>query len=89
MGTASQSGPPLTSPVTKLAAVTPHDSNELTTYADSLYVGGAGNVVVIASGDSTAVTFAGAVAGSVLPVQAKVVKSTGTTATSIVALISG
>ena len=51
----------------------------------SLYIGGAGDVVVVCP-DGSFATFASAVAGSVLPVQAKRVNSTNTTATNIVAL---
>jgi hypothetical protein len=69
-----------------LAAVTPHDTNELTYTARALYIGGAGDVALIAGGDSAAVTLASVPAGTILPIRAKVVKSTGTTATNIVAL---
>lgn len=67
------------------AAVTKNDSTDLTVTARALYIGGAGDVAVITAGGST-VTFVGLAAGSVLPVRVKRVKSTGTTATSIVAL---
>ena len=70
----------------KLAAVTPHDTNELADVTKALYVGGAGNVSVIATDDSVAVTFVGVPAGSVLPVRAKIVRSTSTTASNIVAM---
>jgi len=70
----------------KLAAVTPHDTTELAQVTKALYVGGAGNVSVIATDDSVAVTFVGVPAGSILPVRAKIVRSTSTTATSIVAM---
>jgi len=75
-----------TAPFSFAAAVTPHDDNAL---ADgtcrSLWIGGAGDVVVV-FGDGTEVTFTGCTAGSILPVQANKVKSTDTTATAIVAL---
>lgn len=68
------------------AAITPHDTNELaTTPTRAIYVGGAGAIAAVLV-DGNAVTFAGLLAGSVLPVQARIVKSTGTTATSLVAL---
>lgn len=71
-------------------AVTPHDTNELAAVGGrtcrALYVGATGNVAVILRGDSAAVTFVGVPAGTLLPVNAKVVRSTATTATSIVAL---
>ena len=66
------------------SAVTPSDSVNLT-YPSVVFVGGAGNVkVTTAQGDQ--VTFTGAQAGQVLPVQVIRVWSTGTTATSIVAI---
>lgn len=68
------------------AAITPHDTTELATIPKGIYVGGAGNVVVIGADDSTAVTFTGVPAGSVLPVRPRIVKSTNTTATNLVAL---
>lgn len=73
-------------PAYSAEAVTPSDTVNFTGgIARGVYVGGAGNVaVVLRSG--TAVTFVGALAGSVIPVQCIRVNSTNTTATSIVAL---
>ena len=68
------------------AAVTPHNTNDLTTAAKALYVGGAGNVKVDMQGDGSAVTFTGVTAGTVLPIMVSRVYSTDTTATAIVAL---
>jgi hypothetical protein len=50
-----------------------------------LYVGGAGNLVAVGL-DDVAVTFTAVAAGTVLPITAKRVNSTSTTATAIVAL---
>lgn len=69
-----------------LAAVTPSDGADLANFSKGLYVGGAGNVSVIAVDDSAAVTFVGVPAGAVLPIRVKRVRSTGTTATNIVNL---
>jgi hypothetical protein len=70
-----------------LKAVTPHASNNLPDgVARSLWVGGAGNVEVIAEDDSAAVVIAGVAAGTLLPIRAKAVRAASTTATSIVAL---
>lgn len=67
-------------------AVTPSDSTDLAAPARALYVGGSGNVKINDSGNG-AVTFYGVAAGSILPVMARRVYATGTTATNIVALI--
>lgn len=52
---------------------------------DAIYVGGAGTLVVVLE-DNTAITFAGALAGTIYPFRARRVNSTSTTATSMVAL---
>lgn len=67
-------------------AVTPHDSTNFGGVARALYVGGAGNVVVVFVNDTTG-TFVGVPAGAVLPVLCKRVNSTNTTATNILALV--
>lgn len=68
----------------RLAAVTPSDSTEVKCQA--LYVGGAGNVAILARDDSAAVTLTAVPAGTVLPIACRKVMSTNTTATSIVAI---
>ena len=74
----------LDAPATKAFAVTPDDDTDLANVTRGLYVGGAGTVVAILADDNSAVTLAGATAGSVLPLRVKRVLSTGTTATSLV-----
>lgn len=75
-----------TDPAVQLAAVTPSDTVDLSQVARALWVGTAGSVAVIASGDSSAVTLAGVNGGTLLPIRVKRVLSTGTTAGSIVAV---
>lgn len=53
--------------------------------ADAIFVGGAGDVV-IKDRDGTSVTYT-VPAGTIIPVQATMVMSTGTTATNIVGLL--
>ncbi len=77
--------PGLASPASGAAAITPHDTNELTIYTRGIYVGGAGDIALTTVGGD-AVTFSGALAGTVLPIRAKIVKSTNTTATNLLAL---
>lgn len=67
------------------SAVTPSDSTNFSEPCRALYIGGAGTVVAVNTAGS-AVTFAGALAGTILPIQAIRVNSTSTTATNIVAL---
>jgi hypothetical protein len=74
-----------TSPSDRYEAVTPSDTVDLTKPCRSLYVGVAGNVVAVTTADDT-VTFTGVVAGEILPIVAKRINSTSTTATDIVAL---
>lgn len=71
------------SPARNAFAVTPHDTNELTAHTRGIYVGVTGNVKVTTSGGD-AVTFVGLAAGVIHPIRAKIIWSTGTTATSIV-----
>lgn len=67
------------------AAITPHDTTNLSFYTRGVYVGGTGNVVAVLI-DGTTVTFSNVPAGSVLPIAVKRINSTSTTATSLVAL---
>ena len=73
-------------PATNALTVTPSDSADLSVIARGLYIGGAGDVTIIMQGDTNPVTLSAANAGTILPVRAKRVKSTGTTATNIVEL---
>lgn len=73
-------------PATIAEAVTKHDTNNFGRgLCRGLYVGGTGDVVVVFE-NGTAVTFVGVQTGTILPVIAKRVNSSGTTATSLVAL---
>lgn len=72
-------------PVTRAFAITPHDSTNFVRATRGIYVGGAGNVVVVFDDDSTA-TFLSVPAGLILPVRATRVNATDTTATNMVGL---
>lgn len=71
-------------PLTRLFAITPHDSTLLAEAARALYVGGAGNISILPVGQTTSVTLVGVQAGSVLPIRVARVNATATTATNIV-----
>jgi hypothetical protein len=71
----------------KLRLITKSDTAELPLGpCRAVWVGGAGDLAVIASGDTAAVTISGVAAGTVVPVRARYIMSTNTTATLIVAL---
>jgi len=75
----------ITHPAERAISVTPHDSNELANYSRGIYCGVSGDVkVTTVYGDT--VTFVGLAAGIVHPIRAKIIFSTGTTATNIVAV---
>ena len=69
----------------KLVAVTPHNSNDLAYTTKALFIGTGGNIVVLAEDDTVAVTLK-VTDGQILPVRAKRVLETNTTATGIVGL---
>lgn len=65
--------------------ITPSNTVDFTTLAKSIWVGVAGNVTLVTSRGTT-LTFVGCQAGSIIPVEARRVDVTGTTATSLVAI---
>lgn len=67
------------------AAVTPSDSVDLPQICRGLYVGVSGNISLDMP-DGATVLFSNVAAGIVLPIRAKRVRSTSTTATGIVAV---
>ena len=75
----------MTSPANDALAVTPSDTAPVTYVSRALYVGGAGNLAVTMQGGGN-VTFTGVPAGTVLPIRCTHVRSTSTTATSIINL---
>lgn len=78
------SGDDLLSPASGGAAVTPNDATDLPTASKRLWIGGAGNVSLITV-TGAQLTYTSVPAGTYLQVRAARVKSTGTTATNIVA----
>ena len=74
------------SPGRRAFSITPDDNADLALLPRGLWVGGAGDISVILIDDTAAVTFVGILAGSLLPIRAQRVRSTGTTATNIVGI---
>lgn len=70
-------------------AITPHDTNPAVDangfYARCIWVGGAGNIA-LGFDDGTSVVLSAVPVGTLLPVQPKLVKATGTTATLLIGL---
>jgi len=76
----------LSSPAVGAAAVAPNDTTDLPTTSRALYVGGTGNITVTMADGGANVQFNLVPAGVVLPIRAKRVLATGTTATLITAM---
>ena len=74
-----------TAPTGAFKSITPHDTTPQDPPVRSIYVGGAGDVVV-KNADGTAVTFTAVPVGMILPIACTIVKATGTTATNLIAL---
>jgi len=78
-----------TVPARNFEAITPSDTTDLTKDGippRAIYVGVGGDVSVQDTQDGTAVVFVGVPTGTILPIRPKHVRSTGTTATDMVAL---
>ncbi|KQN76309.1 hypothetical protein ASE90_11710 [Sphingomonas sp. Leaf67] len=73
-------------PARTATAVTPSDSAPLLRLPKALYIGGGGDVTLRCVDSSADIVLSAVPGGSVLPVRAQFVRSTGTTATAIVAL---
>ncbi len=73
-------------------AITPHDSNVLTNHAGNpqdqfVFVGGAGNVACVPSGNTNAqIIIFSLAAGAMVPVRCRLVRATSTTATALTGL---
>lgn len=75
----------LIAPARDAEAVIPNDAVDLASLPRAIYVGQGGTVSVRMAGGQT-VQFLGVQAGSFLPIRAKGVNATGTTATGLLAL---
>ena len=66
-------------------AITPSDTVDFPESFRAIYVGGGGNVVVVAN-DGVAVSYIAVPTGSTIPMRGKRVNVTGTTATGLVGM---
>jgi hypothetical protein len=82
----SNSADSVSAPARRAAAVTPSDSVALAAIPKALYVGSGGSVVARGVDDTADVTFVNVGAGTILPLRARYVRATGTSAGDIVAL---
>ena len=74
-------------PATHLFAITPSDTTIFPTATRAIWIGGAGNVAVVALSDAgSPVTLTAVAAGTLLQIAAQRVMATGTTATDIVGM---
>ena len=70
----------LQSPPTHSFVITPSDTTELPFVTRAVYVGAAGDITARLAGDTGSVTFKAVQAGSTLPIRARQIFATGTTA---------
>lgn len=75
-----------TSPSTHGFAITPDDNAALPQTIRAIYVGTAGNITMTLAEDAELV-FANIPAGTILPIRAKSVSATGTTASDLIGLV--
>lgn len=68
-----------------IVAWTPNDGVDLDEYSRAVYVGGNGDLSVLTV-DNQVVTFFGVLAGSMLPIRVRRIRSTATTATNIIVM---
>ena len=73
-------------PAMRCFAIAPSDTTDLPVITKALYIGEAGNVTLRSLKSDADVTFYNLPAGSILDVRTKAVRSTGTTAASLVGL---
>lgn len=76
----------LNAPASHGFAIAAHDSNELAEVTRAIYVGGAGALALVMESGAS-LTLSGIAGGTLLPLRARLVKATGTTATNLVGLV--
>lgn len=77
-------------PARRVVTITPSDTADLADTPKGIYVGGGGDLALVATGapvNAAAVVFRNLPSGALLPVRARRIAATGTTATDLVALV--
>ncbi len=74
------------SPGTRAVAITPHNTNALTDIPKALYVGVGGDITMRGLNGAADVLWKNVQSGQIIPFRAQFIRSTGTTATNIVAI---
>lgn len=69
-------------PLRRFASITPHDTNELAFLTRAIFIETTGPVVFVDE-HGTAITIPGLTGGVWHPIRAKIIKDTGTTATTV------
>ncbi len=75
-----------TAPARACFAVVPHDTQDLPNVTKALFIGEGGDVVLVPASGGAGVTFRNLASGSILDVQVRAVRATGTSAGAIVGL---
>ncbi|MBX9796006.1 hypothetical protein [Sphingomonas sp.] len=73
-------------PATRAVPVVPSDTAALAEIPKALYVGAGGNLVLRGSGDTADSEWRGVPSGSIIPLRARHIRASGTTASAILAL---
>lgn len=81
----SSFAPGLEAPASRYFAITPSNSTDFDYNTRAIYVGSSGNLVAVDDAGTTC-TFSNVPAGTILPIRAKRVNSTNTTASNLVGM---
>lgn len=76
----------VTAPATRLAAIVPSDTQPIADTPKAIYVGQGGDIRLAGVGGGADVTLRQVPTGTILPVRARFVRATGTSAADLVAL---
>lgn len=76
----------ITAPARQAFAISPDDTQDLSTFTKAIYVGAGGDVVIRPIGSASDVTFANVQSGTILDVRCRAIRQSGTTAADIVGL---